>query len=68
MTQRFPGASDEPIKGSVGIHKSAPDRDTAEKTREQVVAPDPDSVWAEVSSIVEIEAKPPELPRWLRSS
>jgi hypothetical protein len=68
MKQRCPGGSGEPIEGSVGKHKSAPDRDTDEKTREQMVAPDPDSVWAEVSSIVEIEAEPPELPRWLRSS
>jgi hypothetical protein len=68
MKERCPGASDEPIEGSVGKHQSAPDRDTNKKTPEQVVAPDPDSVWAEVSSIVEIEAEPPELPRWLRSS
>jgi len=68
MNQRCPGASDRPNEDSVGTHKSAAERDTDEKTREQVVAPDPDSVWAAVSSIVEIEAEPPELPRWLRSS
>jgi hypothetical protein len=68
MKQRCPGASDQPHGGSVGVHTSAAERDTDEKTRDQVVAPDPDSVWAEASSIVEIEAEPPALPRWLRSS
>jgi hypothetical protein len=68
MNQRCPGASNEPDEGSAVRHKPAPERDADEKAREQVVAPDPDSVWAEISSIVEIEAEPPELPRWLRSS
>jgi hypothetical protein len=68
MKQGCPGASDRPHEGFVGMHTSDAERDTDEKTRDQVVAPDPDSVWAEVSSIVEIEAEPPELPRWLRSS
>jgi hypothetical protein len=68
MKQRCPGASNKPNEGIVGIHKSATERDTDKKKRDQVVAPDSDSVWAEVSSIVEIEAEPPELPRWRRSS
>jgi hypothetical protein len=69
MKQRSPGVSDESHKGFGGVHGSAPERATEdEKPREQVVAPDPDSIWAEVSSIVEIDAEVPEVPRWRKSS
>jgi hypothetical protein len=69
MKQRSPGVSDERNKRFGGVQESAPERGTEdEKPRDHVVAPDPDSIWAEVSSIVEIDVEPPEVPRWLKSS
>jgi hypothetical protein len=66
MKNRWLGPSDEPREGLGGLRK--PDRKRGTESREQVVAPDPDSVWAETTSIVEIEAEPPKVPRWLKSS
>jgi hypothetical protein len=69
MKHGCPGPSEQHTQGNGRRKtKSAGERSANPKSRERVVAPDPSSVWAEVSSIVEIEAQPPELPRWLRSS
>ena len=68
MKHGCPGASEEPSEGLGRLRESGPERRTVDRSREQVVAPDPDSVWAETSSIVEIEAEPPEEPRWVKSS
>jgi hypothetical protein len=68
MQLGYPKAPEEPSEGLGGLRESGPERRAADRFREQVVAPNPDSVWAETSSIMEIEAEPPEEPRWIKSS